>query len=61
VLEQPPIILQVDVGQGTQVFHAIQKRSIALVSAARRMGPFYSRQAVEIMQFLDWRHPEIGM
>jgi len=39
VLEQSPVILQVDVRQGTQALHAIQKRNIALVSAARRMEP----------------------
>ena len=59
--EQLPVILQVDVRLVTQVLHALQEANIAFISGARRMEPLRSIQSVEVMQFLNRRHPKIGM
>src|SRR5918996_3467359 len=61
VREQARIIFDVDIGQGAQAIYALQKASVAIVSAARWVYAFSLGQLVKIMQFLQRRHPEIGM
>jgi hypothetical protein len=61
VAEQPAVTVQVEIELPTQVLHTLQKRGIALVSATWRMKLLCFVQLIKVMQFLHWRHPEIGM
>ena len=59
--KQPAVTIEIEIKLRTQIFHPVYKRTVARVSAPRRMKLLGSSWLVEIMEFLYGRHPEIGM